>query len=111
VQGRRKTGAVGYLKIHFSNKTPQQLNTTLTFMLGNTRGIIHPTKTPTKYEQKALGAPTGASKEESDVKNAIHNPINNPINGPIRRAAMKLEQKEGGHRPAGGDGVRRPHPL
>jgi hypothetical protein len=72
-RGAERQALLDNLKIHFPDKTLQKLNTTLTKMLGKTRGIIHPEYTNDAYDQKALGAPTGSSKEESDVKNAINN--------------------------------------
>jgi hypothetical protein len=93
-RGAAREALLAHLKIHFPTKTPQKLNKTLTKMLGTTRGIIHPEKTNTLYDQKALGAPTADSKEEWDARNAIHNPINYPIYGPISRAAKKRKRRE-----------------
>jgi hypothetical protein len=93
-RGDARQALLDHLKIHLPEKSPQQLKNTLTFMLGNTRGTMHPTKTNKMYEQKALGAPTSASKEESDARNAINNPINYPIYGPISSAAKKRKRRE-----------------
>jgi hypothetical protein len=89
-RGDERHALMAHLKIHFPNKTPQQLESTLNQQIRKTRDVIAPEKTPQAYNPRALGAPTAVSKEVQDVQNAIHNPINSPI----RRAAMKRELRE-----------------
>jgi hypothetical protein len=81
-RGDERQALLAHLKPHLPHKTPEKLNNTLTKLLGNTHGIIHPEYTNDAYDQKALGGPTDASKE---VKN-------------VQAAAMKQQRREGAFR-------------
>jgi hypothetical protein len=93
-RGAAREALLAHLKPHFPHKTPEKVDATLSRLIRNTRGIIHPTKTPNMHEPRALGAPTGDSKEVRDACSAIHNPIHNPINNPIQTATMKRKRRE-----------------
>jgi hypothetical protein len=73
-RGAERRALLAHLKIHFPNKTPQELNTTLHRQIRKIRGIIAPERTRKAYKPRAVGAPTSKSKEVKDVRNAIHNP-------------------------------------
>jgi hypothetical protein len=74
-RGAEKHALLAYLRTHFPNKTPQQLESTLNQQIRKTRGVIAPECTPKAYEPRALGAPTAVSKEVAGVRNPIHNAI------------------------------------
>jgi hypothetical protein len=85
-KGAARQALLAHLANHLPNKTQQQLNDWLNFLLRKTRGIIVPENTPKVYNPRALGTPTNKSKEVVGVRNAINNPI--------RSAAVKRKRRE-----------------